>query len=523
MKKITTFIHVSLFFLLSFSIQATSMREPIKIGSKVFSEALILGEMLALIMEKKFNQPVTRKLNLGGTKVVFDALQNGDIDIYPEYTGTGYVFILKEKNFIKNPEVIYEKVKKEYYERFKIIWSPPIGFNNSYVLAVRGDDPKFTGLDTLSKLPQDLKAYGFASAHEFMERSDGFNAFKDFYNLDFDMNRVIGMDAGLMYGALLNEQVDMIMAYGTDGRIKAYDLKAIKDDKHFFPPYWAAWTFKEYALKKYPSLQKAMNLFHNLITEEEMRTMNAAVDEYKRSPKDVANNFLIRKGIIKGELSNSKGKQSFFQFVYKKRKYLLKVTKDHIKLSALSLFLAIAFSLPIGIMLTRYEKMAGPFFAVINTIQTIPSLALLGLLIPITGIGFTPAIIALFLYSLLPLIRNTYTGIHGVDKNYIEASRGMGLTSFQILKSVEIPLAMPVILAGIRTSCVIVIGTATLAALVGAGGLGEPIFRGVATINSRLIILGAIPSALLAIAMDKLLGLAEARLISKGLQLMNKR
>lgn len=504
-------------------VHGESLKTPIKIGSKVFSEALLLGEMLALILENKFNQPVVRRLNLGGTKVVFDALQNDDIDIYAEYTGTGYVFILKEKNFVKNPEVIYEKVKKEYYERFKIIWGPPIGFNNSYVLAVRDDDPNFQNINSLSELPKDLTSYGFASAHEFMERTDGFNAFKNFYNLDFNMDEVIGMDSGLMYGALVNEQVDMIMAYGTDGRILAYDLKAIKDDQNFFPPYWAAWNFKEEALRKFPHLQKAVNLFHNLISEEEMRHMNAAVDEYKKSPKEVAKNFLIKKGILKGKITNSQAKRSLPLFIYKKRNYLLKVTKDHIKLSALSLLLAIIISLPIGIMLTRYEKMAGPVFAVINTVQTIPSLALLGLLIPITGIGFTPAIIALFLYSLLPLIRNTYTGIHGVDKNYIEASKGMGLTSYQILKSVEIPLAMPVILAGIRTSSVIVIGTATLAALVGAGGLGEPIFRGVATINSQLIILGAAPSALLTITVDKLLGLAETKLISKGLQLMNKR
>lgn len=323
-----------------------------------------------------------------------------------------------------------------------------------------------------------------------MERTDGFDAFKKFYQLNFNQDNIIGIDAGLMYSALQDEQVDMIMAYGTDGRINAYHLKIITDDEHFFPPYWAAWNYQEKALKKFPRLKDAMAIFHNLISEKEMRAMNAQVDKLKRSPKEVGQNFLIKKGIIEGKITKSE-KSSFSQFVYKKRNYLLKITKDHIKLSAFSLFLAILISLPIGIMLT--------------------------------GIGFTPAIIALFLYSLLPLIRNTYTGINGVDKNYIEASRGMGLTSFQILKTVEIPLAMPVILAGIRTSSVIVIGTATLAALVGAGGLGEPIFRGVATINSQLILLGAIPSALLAIIVDKLLGLAKLRLISKGLRLDNER
>ena len=513
---------VFLMFIFTFTSHATSMREPIKIGSKVFSEALILGEMMAIILEKKLDQPVIRRLNLGGTKIVFDALINEDIDLYPEYTGTGYVFILKQASVIQDPEVIYNKVKKDYYEKYKVLWSPPIGFNNSYALVVRGDDPHFQEIQTLSQLPKDLSKFNFTAAHEYMERTDGYNAFKKFYQLQFDPDNVIGMDAGLMYGALKEEQVDMIMAYATDGRIEAYNLKAIKDDQNFFPPYWAAWNYKEKTLNKFPALKEAVEIFHNLITEKEMISMNAAVDEYKRSPRDVANDFLIKKGIIKGVLSNKKVDSSFINFAYKKRKYLLKITKDHIKLSALSLFLAILISLPTGIILTRYQKLSGPVFGVINTIQTIPSLALLGLLIPITGIGFTPALIALFLYSLLPLIRNTYAGIQGVDKNYIEASRGLGLTSFQILKTVEIPLALPVILAGVRTSSVIVIGTATLAALVGAGGLGEPIFRGVATINSQLIILGAIPSALLAIFVDKLLALTESRLISKGLQLKSK-
>ncbi|MAF77885.1 MAG: hypothetical protein CME60_06955 [Halobacteriovoraceae bacterium] len=498
---------------------------PIKVGSKIFTEGQILGEMMTLVLNEKLDHPATAQLNFGGTKVVFDALLGGDIDIYPEYTGTGYVFILKKENLIRDPERIYKEVALAYKERYQILWSPPMGFNNSYALVVRKDDPRFSGISKLSQLPKDLRPFRYASPHEFMERTDGFRSFKDFYQFQFDPSQIMGMDAGLMYSALKEKQVDMIMAYATDGRIEAYHLKTIKDDLHFFPPYWAAWNFKEKTLKKYPILKEATELFHNLISEEEMIQMNAAVDEYKRSPKEVARNFLIKKGILTGKVNtkSSHSKRGVLEFLYQKRFYLYKIMKEHIQLSSLSLFLAILISLPLGILLTRYQKISGPVFAVINTLQTIPSLALLGLLIPLTGIGFVPAITALFLYCLLPLIRNTYTGIQGVDSKYIEASKGMGLTSFQILKTVEIPLALPVILAGVRTSSVIVIGTATLAALVGAGGLGEPIFRGVATINSSLILLGAIPSALLAILVDKALSLAERKLISKGLQLQEKR
>ena len=181
--------------------------------------------------------------------------------------------------------------------------------------------------------------------------------------------------------------------------------------------------------------------------------------------------------------------------------------------------MALLVSIPTGVALTRFPKLSKLVFPIINTVQTIPSLALLGFLIPLMGIGYLPAVIALFLYSLLPLIRNTYSGIEGVNSNYIEASRGLGLTPMQILFKVEIPLAMPIILAGVRTASVIVIGTATLAALVGAGGLGEPIFRGVATVNGNLILLGAIPSAILAIVVDKFWEVLEKKLVSPGIRL----
>ena len=173
--------------------------------------------------------------------------------------------------------------------------------------------------------------------------------------------------------------------------------------------------------------------------------------------------------------------------------------------------------------MTRFNGLAKVLFPIVNTVQTIPSLALLGFLVPFLGIGFTPAVFALFLYSLLPLVRNTFEGIKSIDEKYIEVSKGIGLTPWQVLTKVEIPLALPIIIAGLKTASVIVVGTATLAALVGAGGLGDPIFRGVATVNSNLIFLGAIPSAGLAILMDKLISLLEGVLVSPGLRLNKKR
>lgn len=486
------------------------------IGSKIFSESIILAEIAAILLEDK-GVKVIRKTNLGGTKVVFDALKGGEIDIYPDYTGTGYVMILKESGQT-DPETIYDIVSEEFDREWGIVWSRPLGFNNTYALAVRANDERFKSINLIGQL-KNTKNLRLAAPHEFMERVDGFTPFSEHYSLNFDQEKISSLDAGLMYSAIRDKQVDIIMSYSTDGRIKAYNLKLLKDDKSFFPPYFAAYLARKTIMKSVPEIQEVFDELEQNISEKEMVEMNDLVDREKRDPAEVARNFLILKGLIEGKVTKTSIKKNFFAYAKSKKKYLYRIFKEHLILSFGALIFAILFSVPMGVLLTRKPTIASIVFPMINTIQTIPSLALLGFLIPILGIGLTPAILALFLYSLLPLVRNTYTGIDSVDNDFVEASRGIGLTDWQILFRVEIPLAMPVILAGVRTASVIVIGTATLAALVGAGGLGDPIFRGVATVNSNLILLGAIPSALLAVAADKLLGMAESKLVSKGLRL----
>lgn len=511
MVSLVRFILLSLFSLNLFAKELT-------IGSKSFSESIILSEMLAQILEENYQYKINRKLNLGGTSVLFDALKGGDIDLYPDYTGTGYIMMLKMQGET-DPQVVYDIVKKEYEDRFNITWSPSLGFNNTYAIAVRDSDERFEKINTISQAIPLAKELRFVAAHESMEREDGYKAFKKFYQLPFDDNKVKGVDGGLMYSAIRDKHADMIMSYSTDGRIKAYDLKILEDDKKFFPPYYAAFLVKEKTLKEHPALSEIFELFDDLITEDEMIEMNDLVDRAKRDPKNVAHNYLVKKGLITGKIKKPTLKKGFFNYALSKKKYLLKITKEHLLLSFGALFLALLVSIPTGVALTRFPKLSQYVFPIINTVQTIPSLALLGFLIPLMGIGYLPAVIALFLYSLLPLIRNTYSGIDGVNTNFIEASRGLGLTPMQILLKVEIPLAMPIILAGIRTASVIVIGTATLAALVGAGGLGDPIFRGVATVNGDLILLGAVPSALLAIIVDKFWEFLEKKLVSPGIRL----
>jgi len=201
---------------------------------------------------------------------------------------------------------------------------------------------------------------------------------------------------------------------------------------------------------------------------------------------------------------------------------IVDATLQHIALSIVALFFAIVLAVPTGILLTRFNKLAAPVLGVISVLQTIPSLALLGFMIPLFGIGATPAVIAMVVYALLPIARNTYTGILDVDPALLEAARGMGMTKGQMLGMVELPLARSVIFAGVRTATVMTIGVATLASFIGAGGLGDLILRGIAMVDTGIILAGAVPAAVLAILFDMLLAWTDRRLTPKGLRIQNR-
>ena len=209
--------------------------------------------------------------------------------------------------------------------------------------------------------------------------------------------------------------------------------------------------------------------------------------------------------------------QSLFDFMHEQSGKILDQLLQHIGLTFISLFIAVVIGVPLGIFITRKKKLSAPVLGFTGILQTIPSIALLGFMIPLLGIGPVPAIVALFLYALLPIVRNTFTGITGVDRIVIESARGMGMSSWQVLRKVELPLSMPVILAGIRTATVINVGVATLASYIGAGGLGEFIFGGIALNNTNMILAGAIPAALLAITFDFILSKIQ-KMNFKGLR-----
>ncbi|MEA3435797.1 MAG: ABC transporter permease [Thermodesulfobacteriota bacterium] len=196
---------------------------------------------------------------------------------------------------------------------------------------------------------------------------------------------------------------------------------------------------------------------------------------------------------------------NLIEFILDRKIEIFHRTIEHIQMIGISVFLAVFVGIPLGIILTRIKKLILPVVGIVNIIQTIPSLALLGLLIPLMGIGIKPAILALFLYSLLAIIKNTIAGINQIDSSLIEAGLGVGMTDRQILFKVELPLAVPIILSGIRIATVTCIGIATLCAAIGAGGLGQFIFRGISMLNNNMILCGALPAALLALILDFLL------------------
>lgn len=507
MKKLI-FIFI---LLLSYSSQAAT----IGIGSKNFTEQAILGEIMAQLIEAKTKHKVKRRFFLGGTQFTFNAIQKGEIDIYPSYTGTAYIAILKNTKILP-AEQTYNIVKHEYLKKYNLVWLNEFGFNNTYGFGVIQSDPLFQNVERLSQVRDFSQKLKFGAPHEFLERPDGYDALQKAYNLKFQ--DFVGLDPGLMYQALVDGQVNMISAFTTDGRIQKFKIKLLKDDLNFFPPYYAAPLIRKDTLEKHPELKPLLNSLQGKISDELMSQMNYSVDLNGQSIEDVAKWFLVDQGLIAGDASQSVLKQkmsSFWEYALSQKEYVFFLTLEHMSLVAVALLLAMIVGIPTGIFLTRFNALSTPIFAVVNTLQTIPSLALLGFLIPLLGIGKIPAIVALFLYALLPLVRNTYTGIKDISPNLIEVSKGIGLTGFQTLKHVELPLALPTIMAGIRISTVIMVGTATLAALIGAGGLGDPIFRGISSVNHQLILLGAIPSALLAILLDRLLLLVQ-KLVQKG-------
>ncbi|AJQ26451.1 glycine betaine ABC transporter substrate-binding protein [Pelosinus fermentans] len=266
------------------------------IAGKNFTEQDILVYMMKYVIEDQTKLKVETKAFLGGTSVVAQAIERGDIDIYPEYTGTALINLLGEP-MISDPQAAYDKVKNIYKEKKQIIWLEPFGFNNTYTLTMRTDEAERLGIRTISDLAAKADRLMLGCTQEFLERADGQKGLEEKYGFKFAASS--GMDPGLTYAAVRDKKVHVIDGFSTDGRIVAFNLKVLEDDKKFFPPYYAAPIIREDTLKKHPEIADALKLLAGKLNETEMAKLNAKVDLEKQDPKAVAKEWLQSKGLIK--------------------------------------------------------------------------------------------------------------------------------------------------------------------------------------------------------------------------------
>jgi len=484
------------------------------VGAKNFTEGTILAELMAQVLETAAAAHVERRFNLAGTQVAFDALRAGSIDVYAEYTGTGLRDILGDTVPVRDAAEAFGRVSREFAQRYDLLWLAPFGFNNTYVLMMRRDAAQASGIATISELASHPLRYGMS--HEFLERQDGMGALRAVYHLS--VGSLVGMEHDLAYRALAERAIDVSDGYSTDAKIVTQNLTVLRDDRHFFPPYEGAPLVRRDLLARVPGAAEALALLAGRIDDDVMRRLNYAVEGENRQPAEVASTFLAQLGMTQHGIGAPARARSLPALLWQRRGITLDLTGWHLVMTGTAEALACLVAIPLGIAASRRPRLAGVAMGAAGVMQTIPSMALLAFMLPLFGIGAKTAIAALFLYGVLPILRNTVTGIRGVDAGLAEVGLGLGMTPGQLLRQVELPLAAPVILAGVRTSTVINIGTATLAAFIGAGGLGDPIVTGLTVTDVNLVLSGALPAALLALAADGLLALVERWATPRGIR-----
>lgn len=482
---------------------------PIVVGSKPFGESYLLAEMFAQLLEAR-GFVVTRRPGLGATEVAFPALASGAIDVFPEYTGTGLLVILKAPRQ-SDRAAVFETVSRETLRRFDVRWLPPLGFENTYAMSVRTEMATRLGLRTLSdvaKVGGTLRA-GFTA--DFIGLPDGLPGLRATYGLA--PREVHALAPALKYRALAAGDVDIIDAYSTDGLLDRYPLTVLEDDRHVFPPYDAAALVRGAVARERPGVVAALTELSGRLDVVRMRRLNARLEVEGEPAASVARTALADLGLVTdaaaaataGADSGRARSSGFVDYLWARRQTILALSARHLWLTTVSMLAAIAVGVGLGLTLSR-TRAAEAVTRGVGLLQTVPGIALLAFMLPALGIGIVPSIVALFLYSLYPIVRATVTGVRQADPQAVDAATALGMTPRQVLWWVRVPLAMPVLMAGIRTAAVTNVGTATLAAFVGGGGLGDPIVAGLALADTRMILSGAVPAAVLAAMVD--LGLA---------------
>ena len=471
---------------------ALAQSDTLKIGTKRFTESYVLGEILS--QSAAPHAKIEQKPGLGNTAIVFAALKSGDIDVYPEYTGTIDLELLHHGS-----STSLEQINRDLAP-LGLGVAVPLGFNDGYALALRAPDQKRLGLHSLSDLARHPELR-LGLSHEFLGRADGWPGLAQRYSLP---QQATGLDHGIAYQALANSQVDVIDIYSTDAQIRRYGLAVLQDDAAYFPRYDAVLLYRLDLPQRFPAAWQALQGLKDRISEQDMVAMNAAAELDGKSFHDIAENWL-HPATAQGNSSGLWNK--LFDAS------LWRLTKQHVLLVLFSVLAASLCGIPLGMLAAARPALRQTVMAVVGVLQTIPSLALLAMLIPVLGhIGTGPALIALFLYALLPIVRNTCTGILQVPTDLRMAAVALGLNRRDCMRFIVLPLASPVILSGIKTAAIMSVGTATIAAFIGAGGYGERIATGLALNDNDMLLAGAIPAAVLALVTQLLFEVIEARL-----------
>ncbi len=472
----------------SFWQESDQVQEPVRIGSKVFTESVILGEIARQIGQSEgYNTEYFEQL--GGTRIVWSTLNEGEIDVYAEYTGTLLFEILADEK-LKNVDQL-----RTYLRKKGIRMTRPLGFNNTYAIGMRREQAENLGIKSISDLKNHPELlYGLGN--EFIDRADGWPGLRDTYGLN--PQNLTTLEHELAYRGLGSGSIDVIDLYSTDAEIDYYDIKALEDDLNYFPDYEAVFLYAEELEETHPDFVQKLNRLSGKINEEAMIGMNADAKIEQVPTSEIAYGFLN----LYFDVEDVEAGESFIN-------RLITNTLDHLYLVGISLSLAILIGIPLGVLAVKTQKLESLIVGSVGILQTIPSLALLVFMIPLFGIGAVPAMAALFLYSLLPIVRNTHAGIKNIPDPVMQSALALGLPFYNTLFKIELPLAAATILAGIKTSAVINVGTATLGALIGAGGYGQPILQGIRLDSMSLILEGAIPAAVLAIFVQLIFDLIE--------------
>ena len=450
----------------------------LRVASKKFTESIILAEIATQLLRAD-GLKARHLQDLGGTRVLWSALLNGEIDIYPEYTGT-----LQQEIFGGESRRDFIGLQAKLKEH-GIAMTAPLGFDNTYVLGMLESRAASLNIRSISDLRRHPElALGFSN--EFMSRTDGWPNLRRHYRLPH--LEVTGLDHDLAYRGLQSGAIAVIDLYGTDAEIDYYQVRRLVDDKRFFPEYQAVYLYRRAIADAHPGGAATLAALQGNIDQDLMTEMNSRVKIDRRDVGEVAAAYLRS--------------QLQVDSVYQARsraERLRATTLAHLSLVLISLSGAIAVAVPLGVAAAKHERLGRCLLGFCGVAQTVPALAMFVFLIPVLGIGAAPTIAALFLYSLLPILRNTASGLRDIPPPLIESAAAMGLPAWERLRRIELPLALRPIMAGIKTAAVINVGLATLGALVGAGGYGQPILAGIRLDDVGLILEGAIPAAVLAL------------------------